>query len=151
MSKFRFKLQSVLDVKEKMENQQKIEYGLANARLTEERDILEQLLIQKAGYDRKSRELMKGKLNLLEVKSCRKAIDTMKSRIPTQMMAVHRAERQVEEERRKLNEIMVERKTYEKLREKQFDEYKQELLHEEGKEVDELVSYTYGQKRNEDT
>ena len=36
-----------------------------------------------------------------------------------------------------------ERKTYEKLREKKFEEFKMELAYEEKKEVDELVSYTY--------
>ena len=38
---------------------------------------------------------------------------------------------------------MVERKTQEKLREKAFEEFKQELAYAEGKEIDELVSYTY--------
>ena len=32
---------------------------------------------------------------------------------------------------------------HEKLKEKAFEEFKQELLHEESKEIDELVSYTY--------
>ena len=41
------------------------------------------------------------------------------------------------------DEAMVERKTHEKLKEKAFEEFKQELLHEESKEIDELVSYTY--------
>ena len=46
-----------------------------------------------------------------------------------------------------LEEVMKERKTYEKLREKSFEEFKAEVNHEESKEVDELTSYTYGQKK----
>ena len=38
---------------------------------------------------------------------------------------------------------MVERKTHEKLREKQFEQFKEELAYEENKVVDGLVSYTY--------
>ena len=53
------------------------------------------------------------------------------------------AEKQLEEVRLRLKEVMIERKTYEKLREKKFEEFKQQLLYEENKEVDELVSYTY--------
>ena len=56
------------------------------------------------------------------------------------------ARRLVEEARQKLNEAMIERKTHEKLREKKFEEYMQEYNAEESKEIDQLVSYTFGQK-----
>ena len=70
----------------------------------------------------------------------------MKSKQRTQMMNVHAAEKNLEIARTELNRIMIERKTHEKLREKAFEEFKQELEHAESKEIDELVSYTYGQK-----
>ena len=79
----------------------------------------------------------------MEICECRQAIDVMKSKQRSQMMNVHAAERNVELARKQLNEAMVERKTHEKLKEKAFEEFKQELLHEESKEIDELVSYTY--------
>ena len=145
MAKFHYKLQSVLDIKQKLEEQEKIAFGLAMAKLQEEQEVLQNLMIQKAGYDRKARKLLEGTINLLEINSCRKAIETMKARIRSQMMNVHKAEKQVEAVRRRLNEVMIERKTYEKLREKKFEDFKQELLYEEKKEVDELVSYTYHQ------
>lgn len=145
MAKFIYKLQSVLDIKEKLESQEKIAFGLAAAKLQDEQEALQKLMIQKAGYDKQARKLLEGSINLLEVNTCRKAIDTMKSRIRTQMLEVHKAEKELEVVRQRLNEVMIERKTYEKLREKKFEEFKQELLYEEGKEVDELVSYTYHQ------
>jgi len=42
-----------------------------------------------------------------------------------------------------LNRVMVERKTHEKLRERAFEEFKQEIAQAESKEIDELVSYNY--------
>ena len=39
--------------------------------------------------------------------------------------------------------VMQERKVQEKLREKAFEEFKQELAEAETKDIDELVSYTY--------
>ena len=45
--------------------------------------------------------------------------------------------------RKRLNEVMMDRKMHEKLREKEFDKFLQELNYEEGKLTDELVSYTY--------
>lgn len=143
MARFQYKLQSVLDIKEKLESQEKIAFGLASAKLAEEQEVLQDLMIQKAGYDRQARKLLEGKLDLIEVNTCRKAVETMKTRIRGQMMNVHKAEKQLEAVRKRLNEVMIERKTYEKLRERKFEEFKQELEREEKKEVDELVSYTY--------
>ncbi len=88
---------------------------------------------------------MEGAINVLEINACRGAIEVMKTKIRAQMLEVHKAQRQLEAVRQRLNAVMVERKTYEKLREKKLDEFKQELLQEEKKEVDELVSYTYHQ------
>lgn len=143
MAKFQYKLQSVLDIKQKLENQEKIAFGLAQAKLQEEQEILQDLMIQKAGYDKQARKLVEGSINILEINICRKAIETMKTRIRGQMMNVRRAEKQVELARARLNEVMIERKTYEKLREKKFEEFKQEFAYEEKKEIDQLVSYTY--------
>lgn len=143
MAKFRYRMQNILDIKEKMENQAKTAYGMANAKLATEQQKLQDILIRRAGYESKARELVSGNLNVLEIRECRQAIDVMKSKQRGQMMNVHAAERNVELARKQLNEAMVERKTHEKLKEKAFEEFKQELLHEESKEIDELVSYTY--------
>ncbi len=67
----------------------------------------------------------------------------MKSRIRAQMMVVHAAEKQAEAARLRLNEMMMERKTFEKLRERAFEEFRQEVAYEENQAVNELVSYTY--------
>lgn len=143
MARFNYKLQSVLDIKQKLESQERIAYGLAAAKVQEEQEKLQKLLIQKANYDKQARKLVEGEIDILEINTCRKAIETMKTRIRAQMLELHSAQKQLEIVRRRLNDVMIERKTYEKLREKKFEEFKQELSHEEMKEVDELVSYTY--------
>lgn len=149
MARFNYKLQSVLDIKEKLESQEKIAFGLASAKLQDEQDVLQRLMIQKAGYDRQARKLVEGTVDIREVNACRKAVETMKTRIRGQMIEVHKAEKQLELVRQRLNEVMIERKTYEKLREKKFEEFKQEIAYEEKQEVDELVSYTYHHKEDE--
>ena len=143
MAGFHYKLQSVLDIKQKLESQEKIAFSLAAGKLQEEQEKLQNLMIQKASYDRQARKLVEGKIDILEINTCRRAVETMKTRIRTQMLEVHKAEKQLKEVRLRLKEVMIERKTYEKLREKKFEEFKQQLLYEENKEVDELVSYTY--------
>ena len=42
--------------------------------------------------------------------------------------------------------FMQERKTHEKLKEKAFEQFLQEEKQRESKEIDELTSYTYGQR-----
>ena len=143
MAKFEYRMQNILDVKLKMESQAKIAYGIANARLMEEQKKLQMLMIQRAGYEREAKELVTGTIDVQKIKNCRRSIDTMKSLIRTQMMQVHIAEKNLEAARKRLNELMIDRKTHEKLKEKAFDEFKKEIQYAENKEIDELVSYTY--------
>lgn len=84
---------------------------------------------------------------MLEIKKCRQAIESMKVLIRRQMMQVQVAEKNVEAARQKLEEVMKERKTQEKLREKDFEDFKQQLVQEDNKVVDELVSYSYGRPK----
>ena len=150
MAKFQYRMQNILDVKLKIESQAKIAYGIANAKLEEEQMKLQKLIIRRAGYEQQAKELMMGTIDIQEVRNCRKAIDTMKSLIRTQMMQVHVAEKNLEAARKRLNDVMVERKTHEKLKEEAFETFKQELQYAENKEIDELVSYTYHGKENAD-
>ncbi len=143
MAKFRFKLQSILDIKLKLESQAKIAYGQANATLRKEEAALQMLITQRSTYEKRAVELVSGNISIRDIKENRQSIDIMKSKIRAQMMVVHAAEKQVEAARLKLNEMMMERKTFEKLREHAFEEFKQEVAYEENQAVNELVSYTY--------
>lgn len=146
MAKFIYRMQNILDVKMKMENQAKIAYGIANAKLLEEQKKLQMLMIQRAGYEREAKELVTGRIDVQKIKNCRQSIDTMKSLIRTQMIQVHTAEKNLEKARKELNDLMVDRKTHEKLKERAFDDFKKEMQYAENKEIDELVSYTYHDK-----
>ncbi len=143
MAKFVYKMQNILNIKMKLENQAKIAYGQANAKLLEEQGKLQKILVRKAGYEKQAKKLVSGTICVADIKENKRAIDTMKSIMRQQMLEVQLAERNLEAARARLNEVMTERKTHEKLKEHAFDEFKQELEYEESKVVDELVSYTY--------
>ena len=140
MAKFIYRMQNILDIKLKLESQAKIAYSQANAALREEEAKLLKLFERKNAYDNRAKELV-------EVKKCRQAIESMKVLIRRQMMQVQVAEKNVEAARQKLEEVMKERKTQEKLREKDFEDFKQQLAQEDNKVVDELVSYSYGRPK----
>ena len=69
--------------------------------------------------------------------------------IKNQAVAVHVAQKNLDRERVKLNQVMVERKTHEKLKERSFEEFVKELNYAENKEIDQLISFNYSEKNDE--
>lgn len=136
-------MQNILDIKYKLEEQQKTAFSLARHKLTLEETKLEELNKQKLHYQTELKERVRSKLNLQDIKWFEDAVETMKYKIKIQILVVKRAENELEAARVKLTEIMVDRKTHEKLKENEFEDFKQELNSAEMKEVDELVSFKY--------
>lgn len=149
MAKFVYRMQNILEIKQKLESQAKADYGLANARLLEEQQKLQEILVRKAGYEQRAKELVSGSLHVSDIRDNKRAIEAMKAIMRRQMSEVQNAERKVEAARVRLQQIMTERKTHEKLKEHAFEEYLQEQGQEENKMVDELVSYTYHEREEE--
>ena len=104
------------------------------------------MIVRRVGYEKALREAVQGKLDIQNVTHARENLNNMKTLVRRQMMEVHKAQKELDAARNALNEVMQERKIHEKLREKAFDEFKQELAVAETKEIDELVSYTYNNK-----
>ena len=146
MAKFVYRMQNVLNIKMKLENQAKMVYSTANQKYMEEQKRLQEMVIRRMGYEKKLKEIMQGNLNVQEITHARADVDNMKTLVRRQMLQVHKAEKELEDARNKLNTVMQERKVQEKLWEKAFEEFKHELAVEETKEIDELVSYTYNQE-----
>lgn len=146
MAKFIYGMQSILNIKGKMEEQAKMEFAAARRRLDDEEEKLEALSGRKFAYEEEGRRLRKDSLHVQDILDNRNAIQAMEELIKNQQLQVKRAENMLELARVKLQEAMQERKTHEKLRENAFAVFMQEENARESKEIDELVSYTYGQK-----
>lgn len=148
MARFRYSMQSILDIKLKMETQAKQEFAVARAALDEEEAKLRKLFDRKKGYEREAERLRCGVLNFRDMQENRRAIRCMENFILDQQACVKEAERVLEQARVKMTDVMVERKTHETLKEKAFGEFLREENRREGKEIDELTSYTHGQKQS---
>ncbi len=146
MARFRFRLQNILAVKEKMETQAKQEFSAAAAVLDEENEKLAGLRNKKKDLEDEAVVLLSGNLNFRDIDDNQLARLQTDEAINLQIQAVKKAEDELEKARVKMGEAVMERKTYEKLREKAFDEFVREENRAEGKQVDELTSYTHGQK-----
>ena len=82
-------------------------------------------------------------LKLFEIRQYEEAIKTLEIMVKNQMKAVQVAKQTADISLTRLNRAVAERKTQELLREKAFEAYKAEMLAEEQKEIDELVSFKY--------
>ncbi|MBO5293286.1 MAG: flagellar export protein FliJ [Lachnospiraceae bacterium] len=149
MARFRYRMQSILDIKYKMEEQAKMDYATARMRLTEEEEKKEQLKRRKQSYEEESRAALKGRLKVRKIQEAGEAILRMDEYIVQQDQEIRKAQIRLDAEREKLTELMKERKTHEKLREKAFEQFLAEENARESKEIDELTSYTYGQKQKQ--
>ena len=145
MAKFFYKMQNILDIKEKLETQARNDYAVANAALAEEEEKLNILIRRRGEYEEKLKESYSGTLDLNTITEYSEAVDIIKYHIRLQEVNVANAQKQVDITRDKLQEAMQERKTHEKLKENAFEVFKQEVAASESKEIDELVSYRHGQ------
>ncbi len=143
MGKFKYSMQNILDIKIKLETQAKNEFSEANRAYLNEKEKLEALFKKRAAYEASLKEQLSGSLNISEINICKNNINLIKSAIRTQLMNVKKAEDMLEVKRQALNELMKERKTHEKLRDKKFEEFQKEEKDNESKEIDQLVSFTY--------
>ncbi|MCR4616625.1 MAG: flagellar export protein FliJ [Lachnospiraceae bacterium] len=136
----------MLDIKQKLETQAKQDFSAASARLDDEEKKLEELYKKKDALEDEAVKLLSGMLDFRDIDDNSLARMQTDNRITDQKEAIRLAEIELEKAREKMAEAVMERKTYEKLREKAFAEYVAEENRAEGKMVDELTSYVHGQK-----
>ena len=152
MAKFIFKMESILSVKEKLEEQAKAEYSIEIMKLRQEEEKLEELENRKNAYQTRLYEAVMDTLNISEIKILDDSVENIKYNIKLQLIVIANQQKNVDRAREKLDNAMKERKTYEKLKEKAFEEFKEQINAEEQKEINELVSFKFrtGSDESED-
>ncbi len=150
MAKFKYRMQNILDIKQKLEEAAKMEFAQANSRVLMEEEKLSGLKARKRAYEAEGKQLRKAQMHVPDIKSNIQALAVLRDMIKEQELEVEKAKRIQEERRLLLQAAMQERKTQEKLYENAFEEFIREENAREGRETDELVSYKYGQKSREE-
>jgi flagellar FliJ protein len=147
---FRYSMQNVLDVKIKLEDQARTAFSQAQMRVNEANEVLEGIRMRLGGYEELKRQLMLERLDVLKLNQCENAITSLKYQEQQQMKKIAALNAVLDNARRNLNQAMIDRKTHEKLKENEFEEFKIELNNQEKKEIDELVSFTHNRAGEED-
>ncbi len=149
MAKFLYRMQSILNIKLKMESQAKNEFAIANGKLREEEEKLKALEARQRGYESELKRLYSDNLQIQKITETQQAVEIMKYKVKLQILEVKHAQKNVETARIKLQTAMQERKTHDKLKEKEFEQFLLDEASKESKAIDELVSYRHGQKKEE--
>jgi flagellar FliJ protein len=150
MARFVYRMQSILNIKGKLEEQAKMDFAAARMHLDEEEAKQEALYGRKRAYEEEAHRLREDKLQVRDIMDNKDALLKMDEYIMIQQLAIRKAEDLLEAARLHLEEAVRERKTYERLREKAFEEFIHEENARESKEIDELTSYTHGQKKDKE-
>ncbi|MBQ3061940.1 MAG: flagellar export protein FliJ [Lachnospiraceae bacterium] len=143
MAKFIYRMQNILDIKYKLEDQAKTQVALARQKLEEEMNVLHELRERKKDYEEQLRGNIVTKLNILTIRELESGIEILKDKISVQKKEVEKARKRYEAAMDNLKNLMIERKTHEKLKENKFEEFVKEINDEENKTTDELVSFKY--------
>ena len=146
MAKFVYRMENILNIKYKLEEQAKQEYMTVRVRLNEEEEKLNALQNRKQEYFAQYRDLLKERLDVLQIETCKEADEY----IAAQEQVVARVEEELEQAIAKMKDAIKERKIHEKLKEKQFEIFLQELNQEEMKEIDQLISYQYNHSSDQE-
>ena len=147
MARFSFRLQQFLDVKEQLEEQKELVYAAAVRKREEERARLHALQDELQQQLQALRLAVQNMLEPIDIRRYNHSIERLKQHIKLQEERLQAATTYTEAKRLELVEAMKERKALEIVRDNAREAHRQEENIAEMQQVDELVSFKYGQTR----
>ncbi|MCX7710687.1 MAG: flagellar export protein FliJ [Clostridia bacterium] len=148
MAKFVFKFQPLLDLKTQMEDSLKNELGKAIQKLEQEKEVLRTMETEREECIRQFNEKSSQGIVVERLKEYNLYISHLKERMEKQKENIKAAQKNVDKVREQLIKVVQERKMLDKLKEKKLEEYKKEQLVQEQKVIDEVVSFKYTNRIN---
>ncbi len=145
MKKFQFRLQVVLDIKEKLLEEKLLEFSKVQRGL---QDAIEKQKTLESYQLEINEALLKvfqsgNDLDLVEVQRYKDFINKLIVDISNQKVVIQNISKLLEIKRKEVNEILKEKKVLEKLKENQQKKYYLEYEQYERKELDDIASSRY--------
>lgn len=142
MKKFKFTMQTLLNVKRTLEKQQTGDLAECNARLLSAEKTHEELLDNRIQKNRLYEKMITEGLTAHDLRLWRNSFEAIKEQIARSADLIIQIEKERDEKQNILLETMRERKMLENLREKQLEEYGVEQRREDAAMIDEFLSNT---------
>lgn len=143
MSKFKFKLETVLKVKTRIEDLRKIELGEAELKREKARLELGRWQDEVEANIRIYREKFQKRIIPEEANSYHRYLTWLNRQVDLALLKLQECQREVDNCRQRLIEAAKEKKVLEKLKEKAYQAYQAEQLNAEIKFLDELGTGRY--------
>lgn len=150
MARFVYRMQNILELKEKLEEQEKNNFAMRQRQLNEEQEILDTLIAHLNALEEEGKALRLTVIDILKIKENERSVEYAEEEVKKQRVKVRVAEKNLEAARNRMQEAIQERKIHEKMREKAFERFVAEVNAAEVKEIDELTSYVYGTREPEE-
>lgn len=145
MKKFNFRFQKLLEYKESIEDQKRSIYNKELSVYKDEESKLTGLFNKRDDLN-KERNHLTSSTTIKGLKLYNQYLTHMQETIHNQKQRVKSKEKDVETAKEKLIESLKEKKTFEKLKEKHYDNYLFEVKKDEEKLIDQIVSFKNGTK-----
>lgn len=140
MRKFKFTLQSVLNVKLSLEKQYMAELGACEARIRLFQKELEEIMDRRERSRKEFRRAVSEGLKAPELTVFSAGFAALREKIAAQRRKIETAEDEKRRVQSRLIEVMQERKMLEKLKEKQMEEYKLLQKAEDAAAIDDFLT-----------
>ena len=138
---FRFKLQRVLDLKLKQEDEKKNQIETLMQAIKTKEDELEALISEKKQKEFSLNDNRKRGISILEIRNINQYLLFLDKKINTLRFEISSLESNLNQKRLEYLELQKERKTFEKLKEKDYEKYLYNEKKEEEKMIDQIVTF----------
>ena len=138
---FSFKLQRVLDLKLKQEDEKKNQIATLMQAIKTKEDELEALISEKKQKEFSLNDNRKRGISILEIRNINQYLLFLDKKINTLRFEISSLESNLNQKRLEYLELQKERKTFEKLKEKDYEKYLYNEKKEEEKMIDQIVTF----------
>lgn len=151
MGKFKFRLEKVLDLRKRKEEERERELAELKKLLMREEKFLQQLQRESVAIRQKIGALQSDEEHRLDIEELLRHSDYLehlREKILLQIEMIRKVIDDVENKRQELVEASKEKKVIEKLKSQQFKKFQDEVEEWERKASDELSTINYSHRRN---
>lgn len=148
MKKYSFRLQPVLDIREKTLEDKRLEMAQVIQLLNEQQEGLERLIAKQASYKDELESLsLEDDLNVFALANFKNYMVNLQEQITQQEHNVENTKKALRVKQEAVNEALKDVKVLEKLKEKQSQKFYKDIEMKEANEIDDISTARYRLKR----
>ena len=148
MKKYSFRLQPVLDIREKTVEDKRLEMAQVIQLLNEQQEGLERLIAKQASYKDELESLsLEDDLNVFALANFKNYMVNLQEQITQQEHNIENTKKALRVKQEAVNEALKDVKVLEKLKEKQSQKFYKDIEMKEANEIDDISTARYRLKR----